>query len=142
MACQLAILGAGELEDELKELSSSLEIGEYVHFLGWQANPFKYISKATAFVSPSLTEGFGLAVLEAMSCGAPVIATDCPGGQGEIVGEFGVLVRVGDEQELVKAMVEVLSDSLLRDRLKTAGFRRARDFTQEQFVEGYRKLLQ
>jgi len=143
LPCQLAILGAGELEDQLKQLASELGLTNHVHFLGWQPNPFKYISKATVFVSPSLTEGFGLTVLEAMACKVPVIATDCPGGQGEIVGEeCGVLVSPGSEIELAAAMLKVLSDSSLRNRFTTAGLRRVKDFDQAVFVERYRNAIE
>jgi glycosyltransferase involved in cell wall biosynthesis len=140
--CQLVIVGAGELEDQLKGLSDELGVSSDVHFLGWQPNPFKYFARASVFVSPSLTEGFGLAVLEAMACGIPVIATDCPGGQAEIVGkEFGILVPPASEKALAEAMIRVLSDSDLRARLAAAGPRRVKDFDRVRFVENYRRLL-
>jgi len=140
--CQLAILGTGEREGELKQLCSQLGISNDVHFLGWQANPFKYISKATVFVSASLTEGFGLAVLEAMACKVPVIATDCPGGQREIVGnEFGILVSPASETELAAAIFRLLSDSSLRSRLATAGLRRVEDFNHGIFMDRYRTAI-
>ena len=141
LPCQLVILGAGELESQLRHLSSELGVTRDVHFLGWQPNPFKYISKATVFVSPSLTEGFGLTVLEAMACKVPVIATDCPGGQGEVVGEHcGILVAPASENELGAAILRLLSDSSLRSRLAAAGVRRVKDFDPAVFVEQYRKL--
>jgi glycosyltransferase involved in cell wall biosynthesis len=140
--CQLVILGAGELESELKQLASQLGVTNDVHLLGWQSNPFKYISRATLFVSPSLTEGFGLAVLEAMACKVPVIATDCPGGQGEIVGDdCGILVSPASETELAAAISRILGDSSLRSRLVAAGLRRVKDFDQRTFVERYRKAI-
>ena len=140
--CQLAILGTGELESQLKQLTSELGVTDDVHFLGWQPNPFKYISKATVFVSPSLTEGFGLTVLEAMACKVPVIATDCPGGQGEIIGdEYGILVSPASEIELAAAMVKMLTDASLRSGLATAGLRRVKDFDQSVFVDRYRNAI-
>jgi glycosyltransferase involved in cell wall biosynthesis len=142
LPCQLVILGAGELERQLKGLSDELGVSSEVHFLGWQANPFKYFARASVFVSPSLTEGFGLAALEAMACGVPVIATDCPGGQGEIVGdEFGILVPASSEKALADAMIRVLTSADLRARLAAAGLRRVKDFDRTRFVEGYRRLL-
>ena len=142
MPCQLAILGAGELEDQLKRLASKLGVAKDVYFLGWQANPFKYLAKAAVFVSPSLTEGFGLALLEAMACGVPVIATDCPGGQKEILGsEFGILVPPASANELASAIARVLGDAELRSRLITAGLKRVKDFDRARFLEGYRRLL-
>jgi glycosyltransferase involved in cell wall biosynthesis len=139
--CQLVMLGAGELETQLRQLSSELGVSKEVHFLGWQPNPFKYISKATVFVSPSLTEGFGLAVLEAMACKVPVIATDCPGGQREVVGELcGILVSPGSESELATAISRLLVDSSLRSRLAAAGVERVKNFDPVVFVARYREL--
>jgi glycosyltransferase involved in cell wall biosynthesis len=142
MMCQLAIIGTGELENELKQLVCELGLMQDVHFLGWQTNPFKYISRATVFVSASLTEGFPLTLLEAMACNVPVIATDCPGGQREIVGEdCGILVPAASEVELAGAMSRVLGDSSLRRRLADAGLRRVKDFNPHTFVERYRTAI-
>jgi glycosyltransferase involved in cell wall biosynthesis len=143
MPCQLAILGTGDLEDPLKRLTSELGIEKDVYFLGWQSNPFKYIAKATVFVSPSLTEGFGLALLEAMACKVPVIATDCPGGQREIIkaGECGLLVPPASETHLADAIVKMLTDTELRSRYVNAGLKRVEDFDPTRFQECYLSLL-
>jgi glycosyltransferase involved in cell wall biosynthesis len=140
--CQLAILGTGELDSQLRRLCAELGIAKDVHFLGWQANPFKYIARATVFVSPSLTEGFGLALLEAMACKVPVIATDCPGGHREILGdEFGMLVPAASPGELSRSIAAVLNDPGLRARLSTAGLQRVKDFDHTTFIERYRRIL-
>src|SRR5262249_59593389 len=93
--------GSGELENHLKRLAADLDIENSVFFLGWQSNPFKFMARGDVFVLTSVTESFGLAVLEAMVCRLPVIATDCPGGSREIIaggvsGLCGVLVPVPD----------------------------------------------
>jgi glycosyltransferase involved in cell wall biosynthesis len=144
--CQLAIVGAGELEDALKRVAAEAGIDKQVYFLGWQSNPFKYMARASVFVSASLTEGFGLAVLEAMACGIPVIATDCPGGQAEIIAppgtaESGLLVPAGAESELAHAITRMLTDAELRNRYVAAGQRRVKDFDQLVFAERYRALI-
>jgi glycosyltransferase involved in cell wall biosynthesis len=144
--CQLAILGSEELENELNQLASELEIDSYVYFLGWQPNPFEFMARATVFVSTSLTEGFGLALLEAMACRIPVIATDCPGGQREIIApdgttECGLLVPAGSEADLAAAIVRMLTDSKMRERYVDAGLRRVRDYDPAIFQERYRNLF-
>jgi glycosyltransferase involved in cell wall biosynthesis len=140
--CQLAIVGDGELQSSLKQLTSQLGVEKDVYFLGWQANPFKYMSKATVFVSPSLTEGFGLVLLEAMACKVPVIATDCPGGQREIVGpDYGLLVPIGSERDLVEAITRFLTDTAMRARYVDSGLRRVKDFDRTVFLERYRSLI-
>lgn len=145
--CQLAILGTGELEGELKSLAISLGVEADVHFLGWQENPWKFIARADVFVLPSISEGFGLVILEAMACGVPVIATDCPGAAREILmPEYGVLVpplglhtkQVG---QLTSPILGMLRDGEMRQRYANAGLKRVRDFGYETFVEKYQQLI-
>src|SRR5262249_52686026 len=71
--CQLVIIGSGELEGYLKSLARELGFEQNIFFLGWQSNPFKFMARSDVFVLPSLTESFGLALVEAMACGLPVI---------------------------------------------------------------------
>lgn len=91
--------------------------------------PFLYNS-AEVFVYPSLFEGFGLPPLEAMACGCPVV-TSKHSSLPEVVGEAGVLVNPSDSEELLKAIVSVLSDAALRDGLRTKGLERAQQFSWE-----------
>jgi glycosyltransferase involved in cell wall biosynthesis len=157
--CQLVLIGTGELAEYLKATCERLGVAEHTHFLDWQSNPFGFFARSTIFVQPSLTEGFGLALVEAMACGLPVIATDCPGGVREILApdgreEFGMLVppldgRLYDsgqpctssEQALAEAMVTLLSDSKLRGDFAQAGVRRAAQFGCSAFLDGYRRLI-
>src|SRR5699024_8973667 len=82
---KLIILGEGELEDYLKKLVNDYKLTENVHFLGFQKNPFKYITKSDMYVFPSLYEGFPNALAEGMVCGLPVISSDCESGPREIL---------------------------------------------------------
>ena len=158
MECQLAILGTGDLEDYLRRLAAELGIDNDVYFLGWQKNPFKFMAKADLFVLSSVTEGFGLVLLEAMACRLPVIATDCPGSSKEIIApggeEYGILVSAagdkmysglepctGEELELAGAILRMLRDTKLRQRYIEAGLVRIRDFDRATFVEKYRRLI-
>jgi glycosyltransferase involved in cell wall biosynthesis len=88
-------------------------------------------AEATAFVYPSLYEGFGLPVVEAMACGTPVI-TSRTSSLGEIAGEAALLVEPLDEAGLADALSRVLSDGRLRERLVAAGRRRAAEFSWER----------
>lgn len=83
---------------------------------------------AGAVVIPSLDEGFGLPMLEAMACGAPVVATRT-GNLPDLAGDAALLVQPGDSEGLAAAIRDVLSDSGLRQRLVSAGRRRAADFS-------------
>ncbi|MBE7554430.1 MAG: glycosyltransferase family 4 protein [Anaerolineales bacterium] len=105
-------------------------VEERVHFLGFVADadlPALY-SAASLFVYPSLYEGFGLPVLEAMACGTPVVASN-QSALPEVVGEAGLLVDPRNVEAMAAAMTHVLADTTLSRRLAQAGQARAGCFT-------------
>jgi glycosyltransferase involved in cell wall biosynthesis len=113
---RLLILGEGPERPALEDLVRRLDIGEDVSLLGSVANPYAYLSRAVAFVLSSLWEGLPTVLIEALACGAPVIATDCPSGPREILagGRYGKLVRVNAVEDLTAAMEEALDGRLPR----------------------------
>lgn len=88
-------------------------------------------SCAEVFVFPSLYEGFGMPVLEAMACGAPVVTSDST-ALAEVAGDAAVLVDPRDAKAVGEALVRVLEDASLRASLKTKGFDRAKQFSWQQ----------
>ncbi|HKS74035.1 MAG TPA: glycosyltransferase family 1 protein [Terriglobales bacterium] len=88
-------------------------------------------SAADLFVFPSLYEGFGLPVIEAMACGVPVV-TSRGSSLEEVAGSAALLVDPCDQASLIRAMHAALSDSTLRDHLRRAGLKRSREFSQER----------
>jgi len=82
---RLAILGHGPLEIKLIKLIEHYKLQGQVNLLGYQKNPYIWISRADAFVLSSYYEGFPNVVLEALSCSTPVISTPAPGGTKEIL---------------------------------------------------------
>ena len=82
---RLAILGHGPLEVKLIKLIEHYKLQGQVNLLGYQKNPYTWISRADAFVLSSYYEGFPNVVLEALSCSTPVISTPAPGGAKEIL---------------------------------------------------------
>ncbi|HHT9158384.1 MAG TPA: glycosyltransferase [Candidatus Brocadiaceae bacterium] len=168
--CRLVIMGTGELDGYLRELTRELNLEDDVVFWGWQKNPYKYLANANVFVLSSLWEGFGIVLVEAMVCKLPVISTDCQSGPREILApqsngnnqindieyaEFGLLVPVCDgifykandpltkeESVLADAIVKVISDNKLSKHYSEMGLQRARDFNVNKIVEEYTLLLQ
>jgi glycosyltransferase involved in cell wall biosynthesis len=120
---------------------------QHVHFPGFITDddlPALY-QMATAFVYPSLYEGFGLPALEAMACGTPVIASN-RSALPEVVGAAGLLVDPYDEAALAAAIAQVLADKDLQAHLAQAGLLQAKKFcwddTARQLVALYHQLLE
>jgi glycosyltransferase involved in cell wall biosynthesis len=110
-----------------------LEIEDRVDFLDYVPNddlPMIY-NLADCFVNPSLYEGFGLAQVEAMACGCPVIAADA-GAIPEIIGQAAILFDPHSPQELSNAILKVTCESNTRQKLVDQGLMRAREFTWER----------
>jgi glycosyltransferase involved in cell wall biosynthesis len=88
-------------------------------------------SGAAAFAFPSLYEGFGLPVLEAMACGAPVVTSNVS-ATAEVAGDAALLVDPRGVDALGDALGRVLADGALRQELRQRGFERARQFSWER----------
>ncbi len=101
-------------------------------------------SGATAFLFPSLAEGFGIPPLEAMQCGVPVIASNTT-SMPEVVGDAGLLLSPTDQDAWCQAMLSVVQSTGLRAELAGRSVARAKLFTWRRFIEatlhGYRQSL-
>jgi glycosyltransferase involved in cell wall biosynthesis len=91
-------------------------------------------SAATVFAFPSLYEGFGMPVLEAMACGTPVVTSNVS-ALPEVAGDAGLLVDPYDSQAICDALAELLESQARRDELARRGLERARRFTWRQVAE-------
>ena len=114
----LLIIGSGPERERLLSLARSLDLEHAVVLLPWARDVVSYYKSADLYVQPSLYEGWGMAVVEAMASGLSVIMTDV-GCAGEVLkdGESGVVVPSTDEQTLASAMLRLLSDHELRASL-------------------------
>lgn len=108
--CQLLIVGDGPSRHELELLREQLGLSSWVVFAGSRRDIPRVLHALDAFVLPSLYEGFGIALLEAMAAGKPVIAT-AVGGIPEFVlsGETGLLIEPGNVEALADAIDRLLS---------------------------------
>lgn len=129
---KLAIAGDGSLRGQLEQMARSLGLAE-VDFAGFVADVPKFLAALDIFVLPSLYEGLGVAALEAMAAGRPVVATRV-GGLAELVidAETGFLVPPGDARELAAAIVKLIRNNDLRAAFGRRGAARVR----EQFTIG------
>jgi glycosyltransferase involved in cell wall biosynthesis len=129
------IIGTGDANYEagLRSQVKSLGLDGRVHFAGFQDSVFGFLAAFTVYVHPVLMEGFGIAVLEAMAMGRPVVATTT-GGLPEVVqhGETGILVSPGDDIALAEAIVTLLGDPERADSMGQAGRVRVRALFSEE----------
>ncbi|WP_050453966.1 glycosyltransferase [Candidatus Burkholderia verschuerenii] len=126
----LVIVGDGAFRGELEALTKELDIASRVHFMGYRNNPHALVSGAQLQVLSSRYEGMPMVLLEALALGKPVIASDCPTGPREILGDgrFGTLFAIGAVDELADAMRRILTDDALRDEMKTRALERAQEY--------------
>lgn len=140
---RLVILGEGFLETRLRRKAAELGIADKVWFAGFDKNPFKYMSKCMVYVLSSRSEGLPGSLIQAMACGAPVVATDCHAGPAEIIqnGRTGYLVPVGDAEKLADRIIFLLDNPSQREELARAGQRSVERFRVASSVEAYTRAL-
>jgi glycosyltransferase involved in cell wall biosynthesis len=144
---RLAIVGNGPIEGEVRAEIERLEAHEHVRWFPYRGAVGPYLAALDLFVLPSAWEALPLSLLEAMSCGLPILATNV-GGTPEVVedGATGRIVPHGDELELAVGLLELLTDPALRARLGQSGrrayearFRLGRMLDETEVL--YRELL-
>jgi glycosyltransferase involved in cell wall biosynthesis len=135
---RLVILGEGDERARLDALIAELGLHGAVDMGGWVPNPYPYMVNADAFVLSSRWEGLPSVLIEALFCGRPVIATDCPSGPLEILegGKHGLLVPVGDVDALARGI-----QSALEGRVPRPTESSWLPYEQESVVERYLDVL-
>ena len=136
------ILGAGEQEQDLRRQIRAEGMEDSFVFLGYQTNPYKYVSKCDLFVCSSHSEGFSTAATEALIVGTPVCTVEVS-GMKEMLGETNEwgLVTENDEDALYAGIKRLLDDpELLRHYAEQAAIR-GRDFSTEETVRAVEEML-
>ena len=128
----------GVIQKEIADLG----MGSKVHFLGWVSNDelAKVYRGALCLLFPSLYEGFGLPVVEAMSCGTPVVTSNVT-SIPEIAGDAALLFNPLEEHEIVAALHNVVTDDDLRGRLKNLGIRQAAKYTWSEVARKVEEVV-
>ncbi len=143
---QLTIVGDGPERERLVALAAQFGIQDRVDWVGWKHNSelVSYYQDATVFINPSRHEGMPNAVLEAMSMGLPVIATQIAGNEELVVhDETGKLIPPDDSQALQAAILALLEDEKHREQLGAAGRQRVKDhYTWATSAFSYLRILE
>lgn len=138
----LYIIGEGPERLNLEKYIESNHLEDRVKLLGYQNNPWKFLAKSDIFVLPSIWEGFGNVIVEAMFLGVPVISSDCPSGPREILdgGNAGKLFKVGDHNELAIKIEEMINCKNLSSLIQIAS-KKSESFTVNKITDQYESLL-
>jgi glycosyltransferase involved in cell wall biosynthesis len=136
---RLLILGEGKERPRLERLVRALALAQDVSLPGFEPNPWAWMARASVLALSSAFEGFSNVVAEALACGCPVVATNCPGGVAELLehGVYGALVPVGDDAALARALLETLEKPRDAQRLRA----RAAAFPVDTAVDRYLEVL-
>jgi glycosyltransferase involved in cell wall biosynthesis len=141
---QVAIVGEGPDLAELEARARALGVAEAVHFVGASTDPLSALRALDVFVHPSWAESFPYVILEAMSLGLPILASDV-GGIGEqlVDGESGLLIPARDEGALAEGLVGLLEDPVRARSLGAAALSRVGErFTRTAMVEQLAELYE
>ncbi len=154
---KLLILGDGELRDDLLNLIENLKLQDKIFLIGFDVNPYKYLSKSDCFIFGSNHEGFPNVLIEALSCGLPIISTDCKSGPREIlapksdinyqlkdkieIAEYGILTPIKNEKLLQKAMDIIVKNKELKENYQKIAMQRARKFEKNLIIKKFKEIL-
>ncbi|MEB4860649.1 glycosyltransferase [Priestia megaterium] len=132
----LLLIGEGELKEKHEILAKELGVENRVHFLGFRNDVNRILQTSDIVILSSKWEGFGLAAVEGMAAGKPVIASDVPGLR-EVVKDAGILFSKGNSKELAEIIDELIKDKKEYEYTSEACLRRANHFDIKSMVERY-----
>jgi glycosyltransferase involved in cell wall biosynthesis len=137
----LTIVGTGEMEEDLKALSKSLNISNRVSFEGQQENPYVYMKEADLFVHTSEREGFPNVFLEANVLGLPIVAFSCMGGITEIIDEGvnGFYVAFGECELLAQNIEKAIHFSFDKELIISHTIQK---YSKKTILEKYKKIFE
>ena len=142
---QLHFIGDGTHRPELERLSQELGIADSVQFLGYlsQQDTVRRLHQMSVLANCSAKEGWGLTVIEANSCGVPVVASDVPGLRDSVVdGKTGLLFEYGNIEQLAQKLLLMLRDENLRSRLRSEAILWARSFSWDDSASKMLDLME
>jgi glycosyltransferase involved in cell wall biosynthesis len=137
----LKIIGEGRERESLEEIIKKGKIEDHVELLGFQNNPYKYVRKSDIFVCSSLTEGYSLAVAEAITLGKPIVSTKCAGPL-ELLdnGKYGLLVDI-NEEDIYEGLKKMVTDTKVRKYFEDMSFKRSKMFEMDKHLNEIKNLF-
>lgn len=140
---KLVLVGDGPERSECERLCRELNVGDNVRFLGKQDQLVDILTASDLFLIPSQSESFGLAALEAMSCGLPVISSSV-GGLPELVkhNETGFIAEIGDIERMAKYAVDLLSNERKYEIFSENSRKRALNYEKSKVIPTYEKYYE
>lgn len=132
---KLVFLGEGNDRTQVEEYIKEKKLFENIFLPGFDKNPYKWLKNAECNILSSITEGFGLAVIEGMSLGCPEIITNYKTGAKEVAdnGKNAIIVNIGNASEMSKAMNSIVTNMKLRNDLISNSNIFIKEFSQEVF---------
>ena len=141
MPAKLLMIGDGPERQNIEDLCKELHVCDDIRFLGKQEQMEEILNIADLFILPSEYESFGLAALEAMACGVPVISSNAGGiPEININGETGYLSEIGDVDDMAKNALYILEDDHRLNQFKAAALENANKYSIEKIVPQYEDL--
>ena len=138
----LYVLGVGPMQQEMERYINENELKAAVTLLGYQTNPYKYVSKCDLFVCASFAEGFSTAATEALIVGTPVCTVEVS-GMKEMLGEnneWGIVTE-NDDEALYQGIKRLLDDPALLAHYKEKALERGKTFSTENTVKAVEDML-
>lgn len=140
---KLILVGDGPERPKMEKLSRDLKISKNVNFLGNLKSTKEVLNISDLFILPSSSESFGLAALEALACGVPVISTN-RGGIPEVVenGKSGLLSKVGDYREMGENALKIISNEAIHQEFKANAIISAKKFDIQYILPQYEDIYE
>lgn len=140
---KLLLIGDGPEREGLEILCRKIGLCDHILFLGKQSAVEELLAVSDLFILPSENESFGLAALEAMACGVPVISSNA-GGLPELNkhGETGFICEIGDIDDMASKSIHILEDENIHNRFNEAAYQHAQTFRIEHILPKYEAYYQ
>lgn len=140
---KLEIWGEGNLKKELQQQIKNLQLRDSISMMGYTDDIITQFADASMFVCSSKFEGFGLVIVEAMSCGIPAVSYSCPCGPKDIItdGKDGFLVPVNDEQMMASRICRLIEHEDMRKIMGAAALEKSKLYSSEIIIKQWMRLF-